>query len=468
MWSLLLENITMTVFYNDTAQHSLPVVLNMITNAISRVFSGGTTNDLHPIEIKSHPFQQTAQQQEFNAGTFSSALFVGMIFVLIPVTLSIDMVYDREMKAKNQLRVNGLTTKLYFVAYFLVMAGLMILMCVVMLAMIFLMNVQSFKQPAALLTLALLVILYSPSAILCSTVFSYFFNRTDSALSFLPNILTFFGFIPFVLVAFMDMMILDAKATIVLHYVFSILNPMYIPYALVYFVDRVYIACNLNSACADLSLLDYMTEEIIVMIVSVIIHIPIWSLCLRIVDLKKNGGRLSDIWKKTVMDTEVTAPEDFLGGFEDDDVRKEREKVLSMSPSGPNQPVVMIKNLRKEFKQDNEFCTSSCCSKPEKPKKPRVAVRCLSMSVDAGEVLGFLGHNGAGKTTTMKILTGEIAPTKGQVSIAGYNITNCQSSAFQMLGYCPQHDALWNNVTVREHIELYAAIRGIPAKFRKR
>lgn len=109
-----------------------------------------------------------------------------------------------------------------------------------------------------------------------------------------------------------------------------------------------------------------------------------------------------------------------------------------------------------------------CCSQSETANKPRVAVRCLSLSVDPGEVLGFLGHNGAGKTTTMKIITGEMAPSKGQVKIGGYNITNCQSDAFKMLGYCPQHDALWKNVTVREHIELYAAIRGIPVKDRKR
>lgn len=198
------KNITLTVLYNDTAQHSLPVVLNMITNAIHRVFTG--SSEVLPIEIRSHPFQQTAQPQEFNLGTFSSALFVGMIFVLVPVSLSVDMVYDREMKAKNQLRVNGLTTKIYFIAYFIVMAGLMILICAALLVMIFVMDIPSFKQPPALFTLAILVVLYSPSAILCSTVFSYFFNRTDSALSFLPNILTFVGLIPFILVAFLDMM----------------------------------------------------------------------------------------------------------------------------------------------------------------------------------------------------------------------------------------------------------------------
>lgn len=203
------RNITLTVLYNDTTQHSLPVVLNVISNAI--FFALSDSSDLQPIEIRSHPFQQTAQPQEFNIGTFSSALFVGMIFVLVPCSLAVDMVYDREMKAKNQLRVNGLTTKIYFIAYFIVMAGLMILICAAILTMIFIMDIPSFKQPAALVTLAILVVLYSPSAILCSTVFSYFFNRTDSALSFLPNILTFVGLIPFVLVAFLDMMGLGKK-----------------------------------------------------------------------------------------------------------------------------------------------------------------------------------------------------------------------------------------------------------------
>lgn len=202
--SFIDSNITFMILYNDTTIHSLPVALNMISNAIYRVFAG--TADIQSIEMKSHPFQQTSQPQEFNLGTFSSALFVGMIFVLVPVSLAVDMVYDREMKAKNQLRVNGLTTKLYFAAYFIVMAGLMILICAVLLIMIFIMDIPSFKQPSALATLFILVVLYSPSAILCSTVFSYFFNRTDSALSFLPNILTFVGLIPFVLVAFMDMM----------------------------------------------------------------------------------------------------------------------------------------------------------------------------------------------------------------------------------------------------------------------
>lgn len=92
----------------------------------------------------------------------------------------------------------------------------------------------------------------------------------------------------------------------------------------------------------------------------------------------------------------------------------------------------------------------------------KIAVRNLSVAVEPGEVLGLLGHNGAGKTTTMKIIIAEEAASRGRVQIGGYNIHNSMSEAFRQMGYCPQHDAQWKNVTVREHLECYAAIRGVP------
>ncbi|XP_037043268.1 ATP-binding cassette sub-family A member 9-like [Bradysia coprophila] len=465
------SNVSVIALYNDTTQHSLPIVLNLFSNALYRMMTG---DDFQPIEIRAHPFRQTTQPQEFNLGTFSSALFIGMIFVLIPVSLAVDMVYDREMKAKNQLRVNGLRASMYFSAYFIVLSGLMIIICAALLGMVFIFDIPSFRQPPALFTLGMLVFLYCPAAILCSTCSSYFFDRTDSAQSFLPNILTFIGLIPFILVSFLDMLGIEVQAAIALHYVFSLLNPMYIPYAAVYFVDRVYVACRLSSACAELSLADYMTEEVIVMGIGAILHVPIWALCLRIVDISKTGGKVRDAFrskKKLECDDNSSVDDVIPGEYEDNDVRNERARINRLCTEQQHnaatvQPVVIVRNLRKEYRPKTNCCVSNCCCclQDESPKRTKVAVRCLSIGVDAGEVLGLLGHNGAGKTTTMRIMTGETAPSRGQVKIGGHNITINQDEAFRTLGYCPQHDALWKNITVREHLEVYAAIRGVTRK----
>ncbi|XP_050090675.1 cholesterol transporter ABCA5-like isoform X2 [Anopheles aquasalis] len=541
------SNVSITTLYNDTTQHSLPIILNLISNTLLRVYAemspasinsqnlyqgraqksapsqpivvdyqddqgegadetpgslpasystsaaasvpstpgsgslpavaagGGGVESVLRIELWSHPFQQTAQPQEFNIGTFSSALFVGMIFVLIPVSLAVDMVYDREMKAKNQLRVNGLSSSLYLSAYFIVLSGLMLVICAALLGLVFLFDIPSFRQPPALITLGMLVFLYSPAGILCSTCFSYFFDRTDSAQSILPNILTFVGLIPFILVVFLDMLGIEVKAAIALHYVFSLINPMYIPYATVYFVDRVYIACRLSSACAELSMAHYMTEEVIVMACGCLLHIPIWAFCLRVSDVMKSGGRMRDLFHRSASEEDVMTEEQCTGEYEDEDVRNERSRVFRLpcnnslnqsqndSECPHGQPVVVVKSLRKEFSQES-LCGNCCCCADDEPPKKKVSVRSLSLGVDAGEVLGLLGHNGAGKTTTMKIMTGETAPTRGTVRVAGHSITINQDDAFKTLGYCPQHDALWKNVTVREHLELYARIRGVRGK----
>ena len=74
------------------------------------------------------------------------------------------------------------------------------------------------------------------------------------------------------------------------------------------------------------------------------------------------------------------------------------------------------------------------------------------------QVFGLLGHNGAGKTTSMRMIIAEEAQTRGKVRIGPHDITSNISPAFALLGYCPQFDALWKVVTVREHLRTYAAI----------
>lgn len=96
----------------------------------------------------------------------------------------------------------------------------------------------------------------------------------------------------------------------------------------------------------------------------------------------------------------------------------------------------------------------------------KVAVKDLTLSVQAGEVFGFLGPNGAGKTSTMNVLLGFVHATRGSASIFGTNAG--QAIARQRLGYLPEMTYYYKFLTAEEILRFYAWIFGIPRAERER
>ncbi|MFC1989859.1 ATP-binding cassette domain-containing protein [Chloroflexota bacterium] len=91
----------------------------------------------------------------------------------------------------------------------------------------------------------------------------------------------------------------------------------------------------------------------------------------------------------------------------------------------------------------------------------RLAVDNISFNVEKGEIVGFLGPNAAGKTTTMRILTGFLAPTRGDVWIAGHNVLSHSLEARQHIGYLPEAVPLYTDMTVRSYLDFLARLRGL-------
>uniref|UniRef100_A0A8C7ZZY2 ABC transporter domain-containing protein n=1 Tax=Oryzias sinensis TaxID=183150 RepID=A0A8C7ZZY2_9TELE len=91
----------------------------------------------------------------------------------------------------------------------------------------------------------------------------------------------------------------------------------------------------------------------------------------------------------------------------------------------------------------------------------KVAVDGLSVDFYENQITSFLGHNGAGKTTTMSILTGLFPPTSGTALINGHDIRTDMDSIRKYLGMCPQHNVLFDELTVEEHIYFYGRLKGL-------
>ena len=90
------------------------------------------------------------------------------------------------------------------------------------------------------------------------------------------------------------------------------------------------------------------------------------------------------------------------------------------------------------------------------------AVDHITFDVKPGEVFGFLGANGAGKTTAIRILTGLLRPSSGSAKVAGFDVATQSESIKQVIGYMSQKFSLYDDLTVRENIELYGGIYEIP------
>lgn len=94
----------------------------------------------------------------------------------------------------------------------------------------------------------------------------------------------------------------------------------------------------------------------------------------------------------------------------------------------------------------------------------RLAVDELDFQVKKGEVVGFLGPNGAGKTTTMKMITGFMAPTKGHVTVGGWDVFQNPMQVKTMIGYLPDAPPVYGDMKVTSFLRFVAEIKGVPAK----
>ena len=89
------------------------------------------------------------------------------------------------------------------------------------------------------------------------------------------------------------------------------------------------------------------------------------------------------------------------------------------------------------------------------------AVDDLTFSVAPGEVLGLVGPNGAGKTTTLRAMSGIIPPTRGRLSIGGFDIVQAPVEAKRRLAYIPDEPKLFDSLTLWEHLEFTASAYGV-------
>ncbi|KAJ7976760.1 ABC transporter A family member 1 [Quillaja saponaria] len=443
-----------TVLHNCSCQHSAPTFINLMNAAILRL---ATRDKNMTILTRNHPLPMTQSQhlQHHDLDAFSAAVIINIAFSFIPASFAISIVKEREVKAKHQQLISGVSILSYWASTFIWDFVSFLFPASFAMILFYIFGLDQFIGRGSLLPTILLFLEYGLAIASSTYCLTFFFSDHTMAQNVVLLVHLLTGLVLMVISFIMGLIPTAASANSLLKNFFRV-SPGFC------FADGLASLALLRQGMKDktssgvfgwnvtgASICYLGLESICYFILTLVLeHLPSHKLTL--VAIKEWWRSVKTVCHVTSSHLEPLlhpSPETFAVGLDEDvDVKTERNRVLSGSLDNA---IIYLRNLRKVYPGG-------------KYHREKVAVQSITFSVHEGECFGFLGTNGAGKTTTLSMLSGEESPTDGTAFIFGKDICSNPKAARRHIGYCPQFDALLEYLTVQEHLELYARIKGVP------
>ncbi|XP_035208285.1 ATP-binding cassette sub-family A member 3-like isoform X2 [Stegodyphus dumicola] len=470
---------TITTLFNNQAFHSPAIALLEVDNTILKYF----INDSQSFSVVNHPLPRTLaekgrqqQIQTTEAYQISQDIMFGMSFLV--ASFSIFIIKERSSNSKHLQRVSGVNLFSYWFASFLWDFLNYLIPCCLVLLIFYGFSTEGLSSGEELGRLFLLFFIHGFSAlpfVYCCT-FLFLSPSTAYVRLSLFNILV--GIACLLTVTILEIPDLGVEYVAKpLDYTFSILIPnfslgravsnLYQNHQFNKFCNKkeIKLVCDLKippvfelvkpcckGKCGDTCIPweeNYLSlnspgigKQLLFFVLQSVVFTSLLILCemnfLRYLRYKIKSHKIRP---SSISSVEDTIEKDVI---EDDDVRAERLNILNTS---------LI----------NQFATNHLVVRLlTKQYGSLLAVNKLTFGVRKGECFGLLGLNGAGKTTTFKMITGDESITSGDVFVDGYNIKKESRKVQSRIGYCPQFDALIDQLTGKETLTLFARLRGIP------
>ncbi|KAF1452501.1 ATP-binding cassette sub-family A member 10, partial [Spheniscus demersus] len=438
LFSCSLKSYRFTVLCHMEAINCFPVLVNVISNALLRAL-----NSTVHIRIWSHPFFSVNDLHFWDYFVSFYLVYMLLLFPGFPPHFAMGYMQDYKVGARAQLWISGLFPSAYWCGQALVDIPLCWLLLFSMFGLQFTMSNKISWSIDSLFLLIMGTFGYGISIVLFIYLISFVFRKGWNC--------DFWSFILIVVSIWLDnvLRVMDFLTDIrVSLYILSLSIPMY-P------LLGVMINCQQVSGAAGM---EGKAVNVATSFFQPYIHSVCFIFLLRYLEIKYGRAvlRKDPIFRISPRrESSHQHPEELEE--EDEDVKAERAAVRNAiaAPSQEEKSVIIVSNLCKEYeiKQAGSFFK----------KKKKMATRNVSFCVKKGEVLGLLGPNGAGKSTAIKMITGETTLTAGQVLMKkGDGATShLQDHVPAFLGYCPQEDPLWPDLTVHEHLRVYAAVKGV-------
>ncbi|CAL9192995.1 unnamed protein product [Musa hybrid cultivar] len=444
-----------TVLHNSSCQHAAPTYINLMNAAILKMATG---NEHLMIQTRNHPLPMTISQrsQRHDLDAFSASIIVNIAFSFIPASFAVTIVKEREVKAKHQQLISGVSVLSYWVSTYIWDFVSFLFPTSLAVILFFMFDLNQFVGTGCFLPTIVLFLEYGLAIGSSTYCLTFFFSEHTIAQNVVLLIHFFSGLILMVISFVLGLMDATKSANSLLKNFFR-LSPGYC------FADGLASLALRRQGMkqgSGSSTLDWnVTGASICYLAFESIMYFLFTIALEILPFQKLNLMAIKDWWQNVLTLQHDGSNDhfqhLLGSYEDSsssianediDVKAERQRINS---GLVDNAIIYLHNLRKVYHA-------------RKNHARKVAVHSLTFSVQEGECFGFLGTNGAGKTTTLSMLTGEEKPTDGTAYIFGKDIRLYPKAARCHIGYCPQFDALLENLTAREHLQLYARLKGVP------
>ncbi|XP_031487931.1 ABC transporter A family member 1 isoform X2 [Nymphaea colorata] len=451
-------SIAYTVLHNCSCQHGAPTYINLVNSAILKLAMNDGNMVIH---TRNHPLPMTATQhsQHHDLDAFSAAIIINIAFSFIPSSFAVAIVKEREVKAKHQQLISGVSVVSYWISIYIwdFISFLFPTFLAMLLFAIF--GLDQFIGVGCFWPTIFLFLEYGLAVAASTYCLTFFFTDHSVAQNIVLLVHFFSGLILMVISFIMGLIKATKSVNIFLKKIFRLAPGFCFADGLASLaLRRQGIKLSSGKAVLDWNVtgasLCYLGMESIIYFALVLgIELLPWH--------KLEFCKETSWWRQIIEGSIRDIPEGTLEplmrlrsslechkcGFDEDvDVQAERHRVLS---GAAKNSIIRLSNLCKVYSGGRQDFA-------------KIAVDNLCFAVQEGECFGFLGTNGAGKTTTLRMLSGEECPTDGTAYIFGIDIRINPKAACQNVGYCPQFDALLELLTVQEHLELYARIKGVP------
>ncbi|XP_065271404.1 ABC-type organic anion transporter ABCA8-like [Emys orbicularis] len=429
-----------------------PVLMNIISNALLR-----NLNSTRRIQVSTRMLPMILNGHGLRL-LWHSIIFMSVLASGFAPHFAMSSIGDYKIKAHSQLWTSGMLPSAYWCGQALVDIPLCCVLLFTMTGIMFLISYQASLTPGLLaLPLVVSIFGYAASIVVLTYVISFAFRKRKSYSDLWAFIFIFVsiygsgGGVSFVLNGIYYITHVDFITTIL-----TALIPIYTLAGCIRIIVQVSSDHEFFSWAEDEEMM--LSRVHLLASLAPYLHCIIFIFILRCLEWKygRKTTREDPIFRISPRKEMFHQnPEESEG--EDEDVQAERMKARSVMTcqNQEERPILSVNSLRKEYKDKK----ASSIFK----KRKKVATKNVSFCVKKGEVFGLLGPNGAGKSTTLKVIIGDTSLTAGQVVMKGADAaaSEPEEDTTDFLGYCPQENPLWPNLTVQEHLEVYAAVKGM-------